>query len=83
MKSLSKPHVWVPAAIFVVGVVIVWGSSVVPELFYLLIPWLAVGNLIMGRLRCKECGKKLIETPSGFVRGFGLGKCAFCGKHQE
>lgn len=48
-----------------------------------LIVWMPAANLMLARLRCQKCGKRLMATPWFVVRSFGLGKCAFCGQTQE
>lgn len=57
------------------------GSTI---LFLILgILWVIFSNVILLRLRCQKCNKQLTKTPYLFVRGFGLGTCAFCGHVQN
>lgn len=48
-----------------------------------LIVWMPLSNLLLARLRCQKCGKRLMMTPYFVVRSFGLGTCAFCGEKQD
>ncbi|MFN0126112.1 MAG: hypothetical protein ACKV19_05450 [Verrucomicrobiales bacterium] len=84
MKSINK-FALMPTAVFAIGVILVVLTAGTRAFWPVMLVWLVVGNLLVVRLRCSSCGKRLITMPGagGFVRGFGLDQCAHCGHKQD
>lgn len=82
---MSKPRK-VFYGIVLSGLFCVWGLPALgleAYAFPLLFLWMVASNLVAYSLRCRHCQKQLIKTKdSVFIRGWGWGKCDFCGEER-
>lgn len=83
MKSINK-FTLLPFAVVAVGFILIVVTTGTGAFWPVMLVWLVGGNLLLARLRCSACGKRLITMPGGFFfRGFGLDRCAHCGHEQD
>lgn len=69
----------IPILVLASGVLIAMATSDTVFFVPMIILWVVSANLAYSKLRCVKCGKKLMTTRSGFVRGTGINKCDHCG----
>lgn len=76
--SIMKQIRITQAVVLVAGLIIVWGDFEFSTKFAALMIWMVVSNVLLLRLKCSKCSKRLAMMPPYFVRSFGLSKCAYC-----